>query len=195
MEQYRVTGRYCTLESTGTLTGKQQIETYLTVSHKGLTKLVKSTGLCFIFRKSASFAFLSWLCRGLLRAPFFSALSPPFLARTVTLSRSPRLCYSARLISRSLIGWLPAPREIPFSLPPTHPATHPPLGQEMWAGLMEADRQGWSVSTSPGCDSEQRSALQLIQCPIRIPARIQAWNAAVGQLLAHRSSCWLSCSW
>lgn len=127
MEQYRVTGRYCTLESTGTLTGKQQIETDLTGSHKGLTKSVKSTGLCFIFRKSASFAFLSWLCRGLLRAPFFSALSPPFLARTVTLSRSPRLCYSARLISRSLIGWLPAPREIPFSLPPTHPATHPPL--------------------------------------------------------------------
>ena len=60
---------------------------------------------------------------------------------------------------------------------------------------VEADRQGWSVSTSPGCDSKQRSTLQLIQCPIRIPARIQAWNAAVGQLLAHRSSCWLSCSW
>lgn len=57
----------------------------------------------------------------------FSSFSPSFFAHTVTLSLSPWLCYSACLISRSLIGWLPAPREIPFSLPPTHPPTHPPL--------------------------------------------------------------------
>lgn len=178
-------------------------ETNVSYSISQITKLVKSTGLCFIYRKSASFAFLSWLCLGLLRAPFFFTLSPlprrpphpTLLARTVTLSLSPRLCYSACLISRSLIGWLPAPREIPFSLPPTHPTTHPPLGPGNMSGSDgELIGKGWSVSTSPGCDSKQRSILQLIQCAIRIPARIQAWNAAVGHLLAHRSSCWLSCS-
>lgn len=46
---------------------------------------------------------------------------------------------------------------------------------------MEADKRGWSVSTSPGCDSKQEEHTQLIQCPIRIPAE-SAWNAAVRHL-------------
>lgn len=121
MEQYGVTGSYCTLQS-----NKHKQMAKRNVSHAELTRLVNSTGLCFIVCNSASFAFLFSLCWALC-SPFFFVLFPQFFARTVTLSLSPWLCYSACLISRSLIGWLPAPREIPFSLPPTHPPTHPPV--------------------------------------------------------------------
>lgn len=127
MEQYRVTGSYCTLQSSRHR-HKQMAKS--NASHKELTRLVPSKGLGVIVCSSASFAFLFWLCCALC-SPFFFVLFPFFFffffARTVTLSLSPWLCYSACLISRSLIGWLPAPREIPFSLPPTHPPTHPPL--------------------------------------------------------------------
>lgn len=112
-------------KATGISTRKWQKEG----SYKELTRLVNSTGLGFISCNFASFAFLFSLCC-VLWSPFFFV--PPsffffFFARTVTLSLSSWLCYSACLISRSLIGWLPARREIPFSLPPTHPPTHPPL--------------------------------------------------------------------
>lgn len=130
MEQYRVTGSYCTLQS-NRHQHKQMANRK--ESHKELTRLVKGSGLCCILCNSASFAFLFWLCWA-LRSFFFVLSFPPLsLAHShcYTFSVPPWLCYSACLISGSLIGWLPAPREIPFSLPPTHPPTHPPLGQEM----------------------------------------------------------------
>lgn len=121
MEQYRVPGSYCTWQSnrhphTQMANGK--------VFHKELTRLVPRRGLCSSCA-TLHLSHFSARCGRARCSPFFFVPFPPFCSHCYTFS-VPRLCYSACLISRSLIGWLPAPREIPFSLPPTHPPTHPP---------------------------------------------------------------------
>lgn len=155
MEQYTVTGSYCTFQSNR----HQPRQMANRISSPGaLTRLVQSaaplplwalrfclcTSLLFLGSAPCSLAFQS--------LSLFSAYTVHFLCAPP----SPPLCYSACLISRSLIGWLPALERFHSAYPPP---IHPPtLAQEMWAGLMEADRQDWSVSHSTGCDSSgQRS--------------------------------------
>lgn len=124
--------------ATGSSTGKWHVEMPLTktnqvsAKHRALLHLLQ---FC-IFGIS-----LLALLRALLS--FLSPPFPPFSASTVTLSLSPWLCYSACLISRSLIGWLPAPREIPFSLPPTRPPTHPP-------SVRKCERSWWKLIVRAG---------------------------------------------
>lgn len=105
-------------KATDICTGKWQTET----SHTEQSRLVKSTRLLHLLHFGISGIAVLALLLALLSFSF-----PPqrFLPHTVTLSLSHSLCYSACLISRSLIGWLPAPREIPLSLPPTRPPTQP----------------------------------------------------------------------
>lgn len=125
MEQYRVTGSYCTLQS-NRHQHKQMANRK--ESHKELTRLVKGSGLCCILCNSASFAFLFWLCWA-LRSFFFVLSFPPSLSltRTVTLSRSPPgfVIQHVWLAGAWLAGCLLQERFHSAYPPPIHPPTHP----------------------------------------------------------------------
>lgn len=154
MEQYRVTGSYCTLQS-NRHEHKQMANRI--VSHKELTRYVKKHRIWLHPLQSRIFCMsLLSLLRDLL-----SFLFHPF--PSLKLAQLHFFCPFGFVIQHVwlagawLAGCLLRERFHSAYPPPFHPPTHPPLGQEMWAVLMEADRQGWSVSTSTGCDSRQRS--------------------------------------